>query len=78
VEPRKTGLKVNVKKTKILRNRNEEISQIKIGNVNIEEVQRVNYLGAIIEKNGESKADMLTRISKAELAFKQLEGIQGT
>jgi hypothetical protein len=78
MEARKTGLKVNVKKTKILRNRNEEISQIKIGNVNIEEVQKVNYLGAIIEKNGGSKADMLTRISKAELAFKQLEGIQGT
>jgi hypothetical protein len=71
-------LKVNVKKTKILRNRNEEISQIKIGNVNIEEVQRVNYLGAIIEKNGGSKADILTRISKAELAFKQLEGVQST
>jgi hypothetical protein len=36
VEARKTGLKINVKKTKISRNRNEQISQIKRGNVDIE------------------------------------------
>jgi hypothetical protein len=36
VEARKTELKINVKKTKISRNRNEQISQIKIGNVDIE------------------------------------------
>jgi hypothetical protein len=56
-EARKTGLKINVKKTKILRNRNEQIGQIKIWNVDIEEVRRVNYLGVVIEKNGRSKAD---------------------
>jgi hypothetical protein len=31
-ESRKTGLKINVKKTKILINRSEQIHQIKIGN----------------------------------------------
>jgi hypothetical protein len=45
-EARKTGLKINVKKTKVLRSRNEQISLIKIVNFDIDEVQRV------IEKNG--------------------------
>jgi hypothetical protein len=71
-------LKINVKKIKILRNRNEQISHIKIGNVDIEEVQRVNYLGAVIERKGGSKADVLTRISKAQQAFNQLGGIWRT
>jgi hypothetical protein len=60
-EARKTGLKINVKKTKILRNRTEQIGQIKIWNVDIEEVRRVNYLGAVIEKNGRSKADVTNK-----------------
>jgi polysaccharide deacetylase 2 family uncharacterized protein YibQ len=64
-EARKTGLKINVKKTNKVRNRNEQISQIKIGNVDIE-VQRVNYLEAVIERNGgsTSKEDVLTRMNK--------------
>jgi hypothetical protein len=74
-ETRKAELKINVNKTKTLRNRNEQISQIKLGNVDIEEDQRVNYLGAVIERNGGSKADVLTRISKAQQAFNQLGGI---
>jgi hypothetical protein len=57
-EGQKTGLKINLKKTRTLRNKNQQISQIKIGNVDIEEVQRVNYLGAVIERNRESKADI--------------------
>jgi hypothetical protein len=57
-EGQKTGLKINLKKTRTLRNKNQQISQIKIGNVDIQEVQRVNYLGAVIERNRESKADV--------------------
>jgi hypothetical protein len=59
-ESRKTGLKINVKKTNTVRNRNEQINQIKIGNVHIEGVQSVNYLAAAIERNGgsTSKADI--------------------
>jgi hypothetical protein len=46
------------------------MSQVKFGNVDIEEVQKMNYLGAvIIEKKGGSKADLLTRISKEQQAF---------
>jgi hypothetical protein len=67
----KRRLKINVKETKIVRNRNEQ-------NVDIEEVQRVNYLGAVIEKNGETKVDVLTRISKAQQAFNELGGIWRT
>jgi hypothetical protein len=38
----------------------------------------VNYLGAVIERNGGSKADVLTRISKAQQAFNQLGSIWKT
>jgi hypothetical protein len=62
-EARKTGLKINVKKTKVLRSRNEQISLIKIVNFEIVEVQRV------IEKNGGSKADVLTGMSKTQKAI---------
>jgi hypothetical protein len=54
-EARKTGLKINVKKITTSGNRNEQIRQIKIGKVDIEEVQRVNYLGVVIETNGGSQ-----------------------
>jgi hypothetical protein len=75
-EAQKTGLKINVKKTNTVRNRNEQISQIKIGNVDIEEVQRVNYLEAVIERNGgsTSKADVLTRMNKQSTAGVQPTG----
>jgi hypothetical protein len=75
-EAQKTGLKINVKKTNTVRNRNEQISQIKIRNVDIEEVQRVNYLEAVIERNGRStsKADVLTRMNKQSTAGVQPTG----
>jgi hypothetical protein len=68
---RKTGLKINVKKTNTVRNRNEQIGQIKIGNVDIEEVQRVNYLEAVIERNGGSTS---TRMNKQSTAGVQPTG----
>jgi hypothetical protein len=49
--------------------------EIKVGNLDIEEAQKVNYLGAVIERNGGSKTDVLTRISKSQQAFNQLGGI---
>jgi hypothetical protein len=75
-EARKTGLKINVKKTNTVRNRNEQINQIKIGNVHIEGVQRVNYLAAVIERNGgsTSKADILTRTNTQSTADVQPTG----
>jgi hypothetical protein len=66
-EARKTGLKINAKRTKTLRNRNEQISQIKLRNIDIEEVQRVNYLGAVIERNGGSKADVISTDTKVKM-----------
>jgi hypothetical protein len=63
---RKKGLKRNVKEAKIVRNRNEQNRECR------------HRRGAVIEKNGESKADVLTRISKAQQAFNQLGGIWRT
>jgi hypothetical protein len=41
--------------------------------MHIEQVQRVNYdLGAVIERNGVNKTDILTRISKAQQVFNQV------
>jgi hypothetical protein len=50
-----------------LRNRNEQISQIKLRNIDFEEVQRMNYLGAVIERNGGSKADVISTDTKIKM-----------
>jgi molybdopterin converting factor small subunit len=38
-----------------------------LGNIDIEEFQRVNYLGTVRERNGRSKADVPTRTNKDKL-----------
>ena len=50
----KTGLKINVKKTKSLRLGISEDEKVKLGNEKIDQVGSFTYLGSIICKDGGS------------------------
>ena len=43
------GLKINVKKTKLLRLGKREDERVTLGNEKIDQVDRLNYLGSVIK-----------------------------
>jgi hypothetical protein len=72
------GLKVNARKTKLMRldpdSRGGTV-QLCVGSTVIEEVEKFCYLGSIISKNSSSDDDIITRIQKARQAFGQLNAV---
>ena len=69
------GLKINCKKSEILRVNALEEGKIRIEETELKEVERFIYLGSYLSKTGGSEEDMQNRITKAQFAFRSLNNI---
>ena len=74
-EARKTGLKINVKKTKSLRLNHTIEATFTIQQDTIEEVQDFSYLGSAVSTEGGTDQDIRIRIGKAAGVFNTLRPI---
>lgn len=74
-EARKTGLKINVKKTKSLRLNHASEATFSIRQDTIEEVQDFAYLGSAVSTEGGTDQDIRIRIGKAAGVFNTLRSI---
>ena len=69
----KTGLKINISKTKTMRINTKVNTNVMIKNEEIEDVHRFTYLGAQIDKNQRKNDEITTRIAKARNAYMALQ-----
>ena len=74
-ESTKTGLKINVKKTKETRNAMTNKEPVYIHNKIIERVTQFTNLGSIIDSTGGTEANIKPRIRKAQAAFSAMNKI---
>ena len=65
----RVGLKINKRKTKILRTNATCETPIMLEGETLEEVKDFRYLGSIVDTHGGTEADVKKRISKARVAF---------
>ena len=72
---RKTGLKINSKKTEVLRINSKSNNNITIAGQLLNEVDKYTYLGAIISNQGGGGEDINSRIRKAMGSFMKLKQI---
>lgn len=66
---RKVGLKINVKKTKLMRIGTNNTTPLLLNGSRIEDVDSFCYLGSSLTKDGGSGKDIEDRINKARVAF---------
>ena len=71
----KTGLQINVDKTKTMYIASDNIDQITIDDTPVEKVQKFTYLGSLIHQTEGASADIKTRIDKANASFAMLKTI---
>ena len=69
------GLNINTDKTKLMKLQPKSVQPLIISNNTVEEVQEFTYLGSKITTDGDSGADVQSRISKARGAFAILKTI---
>ena len=69
----KMGLKMNVKKTKVLTYRPGRLDPLTIGEREVDDVERFVYLGAKVDKQAGTVCDIRARIEKARAAFNNLK-----
>ena len=75
----KVGLHVNKDKTKTTRNNCQTEDPVKLGEQDIEDVvTKFTYLGAKVTKDGNTEAEIKTRINKTRGAFASLKNIWKT
>ncbi|KAI0235174.1 hypothetical protein LSAT2_014355 [Lamellibrachia satsuma] len=71
----RVGLKINKRKTKILRTNTTCETPIMLEGETLEEVKDFRYLGSIVDTLGGTEADVKKRISKARVAFHLLRNV---
>ena len=76
-EAEKTGLVVNMKKTKALRINTNKTKPCTLRGENIKDVDSFVYLGSVVTKDGGAAQDVSQRIQKANGAFVQLYPVWG-
>ena len=69
------GLRINKKKTQVLRINSKCENRILIDDQELKEVDKYNYLGANISKHGGGGDDIVNRIRKARVSFMKLKQI---
>ena len=72
---RKVGLRVNVKKTQIMRLNCPDDRRVSIDGRELEEVGEFCYLGSLLTPYGGSVEDVANRLRKARGAFESLRGV---
>ena len=64
-----TGLKINIKKTKLLKINTGNEDTITVEEKPVEAVESFTYLGSIVDQKGGTESDVKSRIGKARAAF---------
>jgi len=77
-EAARVGLKINAKKSKVMRVNAKNDQRIEINGEQVEEVEEFVYLGALLDKEGGTTKDIQHRLSKARQAFYRMRRIWGT
>ena len=72
---KRVGLKINEKKTKILRLNYRKMELVKLEGKDIEDVDEYTYLGAVVSKEGGGGKDMDSRLNKAMATFTKLNKV---
>ena len=71
-EAEKTGLRININKTEVMRVNNKQQDPIRLQQENIKEADKFVYLGSVVSKDGGSDEDIRSRINKARHVFQTL------
>ena len=74
-EAAKVGLRVNTRKTELMKIRIEDTESFVIEGENIQEVDKFVYLGCEVRKDGNIRNEVGIRIGKACAAFKNMEKV---
>lgn len=74
-EAEKIGLKINVRKTKVMRLNNRQEHPLQLQGEDLVETNRFVYLGSIVNSDGGADEDVRSRINKARLEFNTLRPI---
>ena len=70
-----TGLKINRKKTELMKMNTTANAPITVGGEPIREVESFVYLGSVVDHQGGTDRDVTARIGKARAAFVMLKNI---
>ena len=71
----RVGLKINKRKTKILRTNATRQTPIMLEGETLEKVKDFRYLGSTVDTHGRTEADVKKRTSKARVAFHLLRNV---
>nr|KAG5695646.1 hypothetical protein BaRGS_029136 [Batillaria attramentaria] len=74
-EAEKTGLKINISKTEVMRVNHKQHDPIRLHQEDIKEVDKFVYLGSVVSKDGGTDEDIKSRTNKARHAFRTLRPI---
>ena len=77
-ESKKRGLTINVKKTEcmvIKKEKEKTQCKVKIGDEEIKQVEKFNYLGSLITSDGKCDSEIKKRIAMAKDTFEKLSNI---
>ena len=74
-EAGKVGLKINARKTEIMKIRNIDNCAVTLGNVDIKEVEKFMYLGCELRQDGDIRNEIGIRIGKAGSAFRMMNKV---
>lgn len=74
-EAEKTGLKINTKKTEVMRINNRLNQPLQLHGKDLMETDRFVYLGSVVNIDGGADDDVKSRINKARVAFNTLRPI---
>ncbi|RUS77320.1 hypothetical protein EGW08_014917 [Elysia chlorotica] len=72
---RKTGLRINTRKTEAMRINNNQANALPLRDENIEEVNKFVYLGSVVSKDGDTDEDTRCQINNARYDFNTLISI---
>ncbi|XP_062587192.1 uncharacterized protein LOC134248835 [Saccostrea cucullata] len=70
-----TGLKINLKKTELMKINTTVQASVTVGGEPIKEVESFIYLGSVVDRQGGTDRDIKSRIGKARTAFTMLKNI---
>ena len=72
---KQTGLKINTRKTELMRFNTTSNAAVTVGGEPIKEVESFVYLGSVIDQQGGTDRDVTARVGKARGAFVMLKKV---
>ena len=77
-EAEKTGLKINIQKTKLLKVNSTQQAEVQLKGKDIEEDNKFTYLGSVVTDKGGTDEYVKNRIGKAKHAFSIIKTVWNT